>query len=219
MKSAGKMTVIVALVSCVRLMALAQPQAPAAKPPQPAPPSLDAIIAETQQATQATNLDLGRLRIERWKTDTNDKAQWQQMADSLRKNLTSAVPDLIAEVRTTHGNVSSTFKLYHNLNVVYEYLDTLTSATGNLGKGDEYEPLKKDADALDAARKHLSGYIELAASSLEDKLKAATAPPPAVTPEPTPKKIVVDDSPTPANTKKKKTSTPRPTPRSASTPQ
>lgn len=218
MKSARKMTFTIALVVCAGLMAAAQPQRPAPKPSQPAQteqPSLDAIVAEIQQATQATNLDLGRLRIERWKTDSNDKAQWQQMADALRKNLTSAVPDLISEVRTTHGSVSSTFKLYHNLNVVYEYLDTLTSAAGNLGKGDEYEPLKKDNDALDAARKHLSTYIEQAASSLEDKLKAATAPPPVVTPAPTPKRIVVDDSPTPASTKKKKTSAPRP----ASTPQ
>lgn len=224
MKFPREMTFVFALILCAAFTVGAQPQAPAAKPAQPAQPnaaqpSLDAIVAEIQQATQATNLDLGRLRIERWKTDSNDKAQWQQMADSLRKNLTSAVPDLIGEVRTTHGSVSSTFKLYHNLNVVYEYLDTLTSAAGNMGKGDEYEPLKKDADALDGARKHLSAYIEQAASSLEDKLKTATAPPPAVSPAPTPKKIVVDDSPTPANTKKKKASTPRPTPRPASTPQ
>lgn len=221
------------------LIATAQPQAPAQKPTQPvaqaqaagrpaqpptqpspaqpslSAPSLDAIMGDIQQTTQATNLDLGRLRIDKWRTESGEKAQLQQVADSLRKNLTTAVPDLIAEVRSTHGSVSSTFKLYHNLNVVYEYLDSLVAAAGSLSKGDEYGMLNKDALALDNARKSLSTYIEQAASSLEDKLKAATAPPPAASPAVTPKRIVVDDSPTPANTKKKKTSSPRP----ASTPQ
>src|SRR5262249_46369799 len=137
---------------------------------QPPSPSLDAIVAEIQQSTQNTNLDLGRLRIDRWKADANDKAQMQQLADSLRKNLTSAVPDLIADVRSSGGNVSSTFKLYHNLNVVYEYLDSLTSAASSMGKADESGPLNKDAAALDDARKHLSSYIEQAASNLESKL-------------------------------------------------
>jgi hypothetical protein len=219
MKSARKITVHIALVLCASLITMAQPQAPASKAAQPPSPSLDSIVSDIQQATQNTNLDLGRLHIDRWKTDANDKAQWQQMADSLRKNLTSAVPDLITDVRSTHGSVSSAFKLYHNLNVVYEYLDSLTSAAGSLGKPDEYQPLTKDAAALDDARKHLSSYIEQAASNLEDKLKTATAPPPAPTPAATPKRIVVDDTPTPKpGTQKKKKTSPSPTPQ-ASTPQ
>src|SRR5215469_13315765 len=67
MKSARKITVHIALVLCAGLMAMAQPQAPASKTAQP--PSLDAIVAEIQQSTQNTNLDLGRLRIDRWKAD------------------------------------------------------------------------------------------------------------------------------------------------------
>jgi len=210
MKSARKIIVHIALMLCASLMAMAQPQAPASKAAQPPSPSLDAVVAEIQQATQNTNLDLGRLHIDRWKADASDKAQFQQMADSLRKNLTSAVPVLITDVRSTGGSVSSTFKLYHNLNVVYEYLDSLTSAAGSMGKPDEYQPLNKDAAALDDARKHLSGYIEQAASNLEDKLKAATAPPPAPAPAATPKRIVVDETPTPkpGTQKKKKTSPP-----------
>jgi hypothetical protein len=217
MKSARKLTLIVALVVCARLISAAQPQAPAPKPAPAATPSLDAIMLEIQQASQAANLDLGRLRIDRWKTDANQKTQFQQIADSLRKNLTYAVPDLLAEVRSSRGSVSSTFKLYHNLNVVYEYLNTLVDAAGGMGKGEEYDPLNKDAADLDTARQHLSAYIEQAATSLENKAKAAAVPPAAATPQPTPKKIIVDDNstPKPVNTKKKKTSTPQP----ASTPQ
>lgn len=214
MKSAPEMTVIIVLAVCVPLMAAAQSQTQAPKPAPAAPPSLDSIMVEIQQVSQNANMDLGRLRIDRWKTDANQKATYQQMADSLRKNLSYAVPDLLVEVRTTQGSVSSTFKLYHNLNVVYEYLNTLVDGAGSLGKGEEYDPINKDAGDLDTARQHLSAYIEQAANTLEDKAKAAATPPPAATPQPTPRKIVVDDSPTPkpGTTRKKKSSTPRPSP-------
>lgn len=217
MRSARVVMTIIAFYLCALAWAAAQAPSPAPRPADPPPPTLDAIVVEIQQVTQTANMDLGRLRIERWRADSGDRAQWQQIADSLRKNLSTAVPDLLAEVRSSKGSVSSTFKLYHNLNVVYEYLDSLAAVANGAARSDESDPLNKDASGLDAARKHLSAYIEDAATTLETKLKA----PPVqvvVTPTPTPRKIVVDDdlhpakSPTP---KKKKTPPAQP----ASTPQ
>lgn len=178
-------------------------------------PSLDPIISQIRQATQSANVNINRLQIERWKTDSATKQQMQQVAESLKKNLTFAVPDLITDVQTNHGSVSSTFRLYHNLNVVYEFLNELAEAAGSFGKKEEYEPLSRDASSLDSARQGLSGYIEQAAARLE-KPKPAPA---AVTPSPTPRRIVVDDDSTPTpkpkpTTRKKKTSaTPSPTPK------
>ena len=178
--------------------------------------NLDAILIEVQQTTQSANVNINRLRIDRWKADSAEKAQLQQVADSLHKNITLAVPDLISEVRSSHGSVSSTFKLYHNINVVFEYLNQLTDAVGNLGKKEEFDPLNGDVAALDKARQHLSAYIEQAAASLENKVRTAAAvATPAPTPQPTPKKIIVDDDTPhkkPATTKKQKTSPPTPKP-------
>ncbi len=192
--------------------------APPASSPLPASssaaPDLDSILADIQRSTQAANADIARLRIDRWKADTADKAQLQQVADSLHKNIAFAVPDLITEVRSSRGSVSSTFKLYHNINVVFEYLNSLTDAAGSLGKKEEYDPLNSDTAALDKARQQLSSYIEQAATSLENKVRmapAAATPTPA--PQATPKRIVVDDDTTskkPVSTKKKKTSQPTP---------
>jgi hypothetical protein len=186
-------------------------------PSSSGPPSLDAILIEIQQATQAANTHIARLKIDRWKADSADKAQWQQMVDSLHKNITYAVPDLITEVRADHGSVSTAFRLYHNVTVVYEYVDSMTAAASTLGRKDEYEPLNSDTAALDQARQHLSAYIEQAAASLENKLRAAVVaatPPPA--PQATPKKVVVDDDTSKkkksATTRKKKASTPTPSP-------
>jgi hypothetical protein len=183
-------------------------------------PSLDSIVIEIQQAVQAADVDLARLRIEKWKAESSEKAQMQQLADSLHKNIAHAIPDLISDVRSSHGGVSSTFKLYHNINVVFEYLDSLTDAAGSMGRSEEYESLSRDTAALDKARQHLSTYIEQAAASLESEARAAaasTSPAPPATPQATPKKIVVDDDSTQkktATTRKKKTSVspPKPSP-------
>jgi hypothetical protein len=153
------------------------------------------------------------LRIDKWKAESAQKAELNKIIESLRRNLTSAVPDLINDVRSNHGSVSTTFKLYHNLNVVYEYLSYLADSASALGKENEYTPLAHEAGTLDAARQDLSNFVEQAANSLEEKVRLAATPPPAAA-EPAPKKIVVDDSPQkkPATNRKKKTSTPAPQP-------
>ncbi|SRR5258708_873106 len=176
--------------------------------PQPVPaPSLDASLALIQQATHATDTDISKLRIEKWKTDAAQKQQFLQMAASLQKNITNAVPGLITDVQNSKGSVSATFKLYHNLNVLFEFLSSLDDAAGSLGSQEEYELLTNDAAALDSARRNLSVYIQQAVTTLEDKVKQAEAPPPAPTPLPA-KKVVVDneDPKKPATPKKKKTS-------------
>ncbi len=192
------------------------PTPSAAISPSSTAPSLDTILTEVQQATQSANLNIARLRIDRWKADSAEKADMQHVADSLHKNISLAVPDLISDVRSSHGSVSSTFKLYHNINVVFEYLNQLTDAAGSAGKKEEFDPLNGDVAALDRARQHLSAYIEQAAASLENKVRTAVASAtPAPTPQATPKKIIVDDDTPhkrPATTKKQKTSTPTPKP-------
>jgi hypothetical protein len=192
---------------------VAQPSAPGpAAPEQGQSPglqqrqqiNLDQVMERVTRVALSTSNDIGRLRIEKWKTDDDQKTQLQIVADSLQRNITYAVPSLIADVRESHGSVSSTFRLYHNLNVVYEFLISLADAAGNLGKREEYQPLAADAAALDAVRNSLSQYIEQAASSYESRVQAAPPPEEAV---PAPVKIITDEAPVkPAKHTKKKTS-------------
>lgn len=174
---------------------------------QPAQRSdLNEVVAQIERVAMATNGDIAKLRIDKWKTDGAQRQQLQKVADSLQRNITDAVPGLIADVQNTHGSVSSSFKLYHNLNVVYEFLSSLADAAGAIGKKEEYEPLAQDAAALDAVRSSLSSYIEQTASSYESRMqnaaRAAQQPPPPV-------KVIVDDEPAKKpKPKKKKTSHP-----------
>jgi hypothetical protein len=180
--------------------------------PEPTTSGLDSVLAKVQQTAKTTDADLAQLHIDKWKTDNDQKAQLQQVSTSLHKNLTLAVPDLVREVQSGKGSVSATFKLYHNLNVVYEYLNSLADAASGLGRREESEPLNRDAATLDSVRQELSTYIEQAAVTLE--LKARPAPTPTPAPVAAPKKIVVDDdnSKKSATPKKKRTSTPAPHP-------
>ena len=78
------------------------------------------------------------------KTDAEQKQQLQHIAESLQKSIANAVPVLVTNVQSSKGSVSTTFKLYHNLNVIYENLNYLADVAGGLGKKEEFDPLAAD---------------------------------------------------------------------------
>jgi hypothetical protein len=118
----------------------------------------------------------------------------------------------VADVQSSRGGVSASFKLYHNLNVIYENLNYLADVAGGLGKKEEFEPLSADCAALETARQSLSIYITESAGRLE---AANRQPPVNAVPVQTQvpgKKVVIinDDQPVKkaARPTKKKTSPP-----------
>lgn len=204
-----------------RQVAASTPPSSAAQAPvQPPDPGLNSILAELRRATEAANLDLRKLRIEKWKADEPEKQQMQQVAASLQKNMSMAIPALINEVQAAPGSVSKAFKLYHDINIVYEFLNSISEAAGAYGKKEEYGPLANDASALDNARQNLSNYIEQAANTLETPKPQPTPSTQTRTAPSGPKKIVIDDdAPATKKTVRKKKPAPTPTPPPSSPPQ
>jgi hypothetical protein len=192
-----KILVLIGLLLAPGILTQAQTQ-----PRQPT--DLNQIVAQIERVAMATNGDIAKLRIEKWKTDNQQRQQLQKVADSLQRNITDAVPGLIADVQNTHGSVSSSFKLYHNLNVVYEFLSSLADAAGAVGRKEEYEPLAQDAAELDSVRSSLSNYIEQTATSYESRMQNATK---AAQQAPPPVKVIVDDEPAKKPKPKKKKAT------------
>jgi hypothetical protein len=219
MKMATAAIIVLSLFTGSSMVAQTQAPANPRLQAEPQPADLNAIVLEIQKATSTANVNIGKLRIERWKTDSGQKQQLQQVADSLQKNIANAVPGLVNDVQSSHGGVAASFKLYHNLNVLYEFLSSLADAAGGLGKREEYEPLANDAAALDTARQNLSIYIEQASVRLEtmNRQLAGTIPallgPVQNTLVPGKKVVVIDDSDQqpkkrPKATKKKPSATP-----------
>lgn len=221
---------IIAFLFCAGPGAMAQPQTPASPNPQrqaaPQAPDLNAIVLQVQQATSSASVNIGKLRIEKWKTDSGQKQQLQQIADSLQKNIANAMPGLMNDVSGSKGSALASFKLYHNLNVLYEFLSGLADAAGSLGKREEYEPLAADAAAIDTARQNLSTYIEQTVGKLESANRTPTGTTAAQSHQqgtvvPGRKVVVIDETDPPPTKKrakptKKKASTPPAAPPSAS---
>jgi hypothetical protein len=139
--------------------------------PQASTPDLEAIIAEVERVAAAADHDIGKLQIDQWKASSELKPQMQETAEALQQHLANAIPALAGDLQAAPG-VSRAFKLYHDINMTYEFLNSLAEAAGAFGKKEEFESLAADASALDAARQNLSDYIEQAAA-----IKDNTAPP------------------------------------------
>src|SRR3981189_3446032 len=56
------------------------------------------ILAQLRQTSQNIDADLGKLRIEKWKADSGTKRDVLGNVESVRRNLQSALPELITQL-------------------------------------------------------------------------------------------------------------------------
>jgi hypothetical protein len=185
---------------------------------------LNGMLSQLEQASQATQLDLAKLRIEKWKVDSESKRQTQGNVESVQRNLQAALPEMITELRASPENLAATFKLYRNLDALYNVFGSVAESTGAFGSKDEFQALENDLSAFEKARRafadrmeSLAGAKEAEVARLRVALQSAQA---NISAEP-PKKVVVDDAAPPKKPAKKKTAakpattpgaTPPPTP-------
>ena len=161
---------------------------------------LNTSLADLERVTAATNSDIGNFsesgssRWKMWQKLNSRKRDEKQMAAAIQRNLTNAMPVLIHDVQSSRGSVSTTFKLYNNLNVVYETLDSLVETGDRDGKKRELGPLTNDLAAMGHVRQELSAYIEQASISLDNKRQSYGAANATSAParRPAPKKVVFD---------------------------
>ena len=169
---------------------------------------LNGMLAQLEQASQKTLADLVKLRIEKWKTDSSYKRQSLTNAESIRKNLGSALPEMINQLRSSPEDLTASFKLYRNLDALYDVLGTVAESAGAFGSKDEFQWLSNDLSAIERSRRAFADRVETLTASKESELSqlrtqvktllAATPPPP-------PKKVVVDDTEPQKPPPKKKT--------------
>lgn len=178
--------------------------------PSNAPP--DAALAESLTTMQAvarkSGEDLARLHIDKWKADSQSKQQAQATAASIQRNLTSAIPELLQRLQAEPGSFSANFKLYRNLNALYDSFSALAESAGAFGPEDQYAPLASDVAQFDRTRHQLAERIDqLAASSDAELARLRAAAKAAAKPA---SKVVVDDSSRPKPKKKAKPSPSQP---------
>ena len=173
---------------------------------------LNGILSQLQQTAQSMQSDLGKTRIDKWKTDGATKKQTLATLESIQRNLQSALPETIAQLNTSPEDLGASFKLYRNLVVLHDYFGSVMENAGAFGSKDEFQNLGNDMNGLESARRAFGERMQKLAASKEDELtrlrtqiKTLSAAPP-----PPPKKIIVDDTEPPKKPAKKKSAKPKP---------
>lgn len=182
--------------------------------PETAPPvsyasvsQLNTMLTQLEQASQATQLDIAKLRIERWKADGGSKRQAQSNAESIQRNLQDALPRMIAALRTSPENLPSTFKLYRNLDALYDVFGSVVESAGAFGSKDEFQSLDNDLNVLEKSRHAFADRMETLAGAKEEelgRLRAEIRTAQAAAAAQPPKKVIVDDTEPVKKTVKKK---------------
>ncbi len=179
--------------------------------PVAGPDNVSPLLAQVQSTARTTTANVSLLSIRRWKVANDTKRDAETKAESIQRNLTMAMPAIVSQVQASPNDFAANFKLYRNLDVLYDVLASLAESAGAFGSRDEFDPLAADLDRIDQARRALGERLEALASTkdaeiarLQSQIKtvrtaAATKP----------KKIIVDE-----DDKKpvKKTVKKRPTP-------
>jgi hypothetical protein len=158
---------------------------------------LNGLLAQLEANSKTTQSDLARLRIDRWKTDSSYKKQILGNVESIQRNLQSALPEIIGQLRAAPEDLPATFKLYRNLDALYDVLGSVTESAGAFGGKDDFQALANDLSAFETSRKQMAQRIETLSSSKEaeiNRLRAELKTAKAAIPAPPPKKIVVDDA-------------------------
>jgi len=174
---------------------------------------LTSMLLELDRTTAATLTDISHTHIERWKggwrsgftTSSSHKNHAEEAAVSLQRNLKGPLPEMIRDALNAHGNLAPTFKVYEDLSLVCETLDTLLMATEEYGnRQDEYEPLAIDFNQLTRLRRGLSSYIMQRAAAADSGGFSGGSPAAFnvyssdSSPTDMPRKIIIDNDDPPA---------------------
>lgn len=173
---------------------------------------LNGLLGQLEATSQKTQSDLVKLRIEHWKAETSYKRQALGNVDSIQRNLQGALPEIIGQLRSAPENLPATFKLYRNLDALYDVLGSVTEGAGAFGSKDDLQSLSNDLSSFEGTRKQLAERIDNLSAAKEAEIarlrtdlknaQAEAAPP---------KKIVVDDNePAKKPAPKKKITTKKP---------
>ena len=168
---------------------------------------LNGILAQLEAAARNTQTDLTKLHIERWKTDAAYKKQTLSDVDSIQRNLQGALPEIMSQLRAAPEDLGGTFKVYRNLDALYEVLGSVVESAGGFGSKDDFQSLSNDLKQFENARKQMASRIEGLSSSKEAeiaRLRTELKTAQAAIPVAPPKKIVVDDTEPPKKPAPKK---------------
>jgi hypothetical protein len=189
---------ILGLLICVGLCAA---QAPAPPVSYSSISELNRLLEGLQQASQAIQDDLSHLKVEKWKTDSGTKHQTEGDVESVQRNLQSALPGMLNDLKNSPESTPLTFKVYRNLDALYDVMSSIVESAGAFGSKDEFQSLNKDLGSLENSRRAFADRMDKIANAKETEIGQLRVALQTARAENPPKKNVVDDT-QPATAKK-----------------
>lgn len=195
------LAVLLALPAGAQVGAPAGGNAAAARPtasspvPTPLPGSIQPLLGQIQAAARTTTADVTLLSVRKWKVGSDVKDDAQTKAEAIQRNLTVAMPTIVAQLQASPNDFAANFKLYRTLGVLYDVLASLAESAGAFGSKSEFEPLATDLNRIDQARRALGDRLESLAGAKDAEIaRLQTQANAAKTAASTqPKKIIVDE--------------------------
>ena len=216
MKYASTAVLLLGLISA----AVAFGQTPSGAPSAPVSYSsmteLNQLISNLQQASQGAQDNLSHLRIEKWKTDSATKRQTESDTQSILRNLQNALPTMLTDLKNSPENLALTFKVYRNLDALYDVMTSLTESTGAFGAKEEYQALSNDLGNIESSRRAFAERMDKLANAKESEIAQLRVDLQSARAAAPPKKVVVDDTEPEAKKPVHKKSTTKPKPKSNS---
>ena len=155
---------------------------------------LNQIVGNLQQTSQAAQLDLARLRIDKWKTDSGTRQHTEKDAASISQNLQLALPGMLDSLKNSPENLALTFKVYHNLDALYDVLTSVVESAGAFGSKEDFQSLNKDLGAVEDSRRAFADRMDKLANAKETELGQLRVALQQARAEAAPKKVIVDDT-------------------------
>lgn len=167
-------------------------------------PDLSDLLQQIRTSAEKSDADVARLRIDRWKTDAASKQQATASAESIRRNLTYAVPDLLQRMQAAPASLNANFRLYRNLNALFDTFSALVESAGAFGAREQFDPLSADLAQLDHVRRLMADRVDLLAGNNDAELARLRSQAALVASgtKQTPAKVVVNNDDQPKTKKK-----------------
>ncbi len=194
------------LPALVILLALSAPSALAAQTPSPQPEAQPAPAASTASsifnpAISTLQAALDGVRLERWKTSNAVREETDANIASVRRDLDSTLPPLLATADAAPDSVAQVLPAYRNIEALYDVLLRISAVAMLSAPPAQSDALQQAMSSMESSRRTLGDQLQSSAvnqdrniHTLQASLRAA--PPAAPTPAPCP--------PPPAPAKKRK---------------
>jgi hypothetical protein len=188
-----------------------------AQPANPAQPRTQASLAlgnALQQVSIASahlRRALDSINVPKWKAPGDIRQTTESDVDSMRRDVSDTLPNLINSALGDPAKVSPAFSVYRNVDALYDVL-LRVSETAQLAGSNDARLLEEQRSTLEDARTQLGAALLQSAQAQDAEVvhlrtAAVAAPPPAP-----PAKTVIDDGPATASKPSAKKRTHKPAP-------